>query len=120
MLPQNTQPHGTLSLPPVYVGRYCFILYVCLSVCSVYNFECLDTETSFLKWLNIIVTSRSSLSIKVILSGQGHCIKMGFLSCWISNSFAVTILWFEYCLQDHFEVSIISKSNYKCFDLELS
>ena len=46
-----------------------FILSVCLSVCvsvQAITFACLDIETSFLVWWDILIISRSGLSTKVI------------------------------------------------------
>ena len=59
---------------------------------------------------------------------QGHWVKakvtfgkMRFLNCWIPNSFAVTVLWYEYGHQGqgHLKVKVIPKSNCKRFDFSL-
>ena len=55
-----------------------FTLSVCLSVQAI-TFECLDKETSFLVWQDILKISRSSLSTKVIEEGQGHFGKIYYL-----------------------------------------
>ena len=44
------------------------------------TFECLDIETSFLVWCDILAISRSSLNTKVIGEGQGHFDKISILT----------------------------------------
>ena len=45
---QTHQLHGKRTIEPVpeMLEGNVFILFVCLSVCSGYNFECIDIETS--------------------------------------------------------------------------
>ena len=64
-----------------------FVVCVCMSVClSVWaiTFEAVDIETSFLVWWYILTISRSSLSIKVIGSGQGHPMDNANFATWTS------------------------------------
>ena len=46
------------------------VMFSAVSVCSGYNFECLELGTSFLVYRCIFMISRSSLSIKVVRSGS--------------------------------------------------
>ena len=55
-------PSTTIVTARVCPGEY---VSVCLHVQGI-TFECLDIETSFLVWWDILTISRSSLSIKVI------------------------------------------------------
>ena len=68
-------------LPPLYAVKVCFLvsvclsMYVCVLVCSGYNVEQVDIETSFL------TISRSSLNIKVMWSRSRSHIFFGRKSC---------------------------------------
>ena len=52
----------------------CFCLSVCLSVQAI-TFEPLHIGTSFLVWMCILTISRSSLSVKIIVSRSRSCVK---------------------------------------------
>ena len=54
-------------------GGNVFVVCVCVCVCiQAITFEGVDIETSFLVWCDILIISRSSLSIKVIGSRSSH------------------------------------------------
>ena len=77
-----------------------------MSLRSGYNFECLDIETLFLVWWDIITI----LSTKVIGEGQGHYGK-------IDTKFFCYDLWSMSSQgKGNFEVKFIPELNGNCLD----
>ena len=105
------------QLRVIVTGRACgkvmfsYSLSVCLCVClcvpvPVITVECLDIETLFLAWQDIMTTSRSCL---VTFDHQNHRVKVTSVKC------ASELLDTNYCRCDHLmaitvKVKVISSS----------
>ena len=59
-----------------------FILSVCLSIQAI-TFECLNIETSYLVWWDILTISKGSIWVpKSLDEGQDHFGKIDYSDCW--------------------------------------